>query len=77
MSVKQEKKKRSHLFTKDKQTIISRWRKERKEQIKHSSLKSAGSISQIIIIIIINNNNIYKGSPTRQGGFQWGPHAKI
>ena len=22
-----------------------------------------------------NNNNIYRGSPTRQGGFQWGPHA--
>ena len=21
-----------------------------------------------------NNNNIYRGSPTRQGGFQWGPH---
>ena len=20
-----------------------------------------------------NNNNIYRGSPTRQGGFQWGP----
>ena len=52
MSVKQEKKKRSHLSTKDKQTIISRWRKERKEQIKHSSLKSAGSISQFY-----NNNN--------------------
>ena len=24
-----------------------------------------------------NNNNIYRGSPTRQGGFQWGPHALI
>ena len=23
------------------------------------------------------NNNIYRGSPTRQGGFQWGPHALI
>ena len=22
-----------------------------------------------------NNNNIYRGSPTRQGGFQWGPHT--
>ena len=21
-----------------------------------------------------NNSNIYRGSPTRQGGFQWGPH---
>ena len=24
-----------------------------------------------------NNNNIYRESPTRQGGFQWGPHALI
>ena len=24
-----------------------------------------------------NNNNIYRGSPTRQGGSQWGPHALI
>ena len=24
-----------------------------------------------------NNDNIYRGSPTRQGGFQWGPHALI
>ena len=24
-----------------------------------------------------NNNNIYRGSPTRQGGFQWGPHSLI
>ena len=24
-----------------------------------------------------NNNNIYRGSPTRQRGFQWGPHALI
>ena len=24
-----------------------------------------------------NNNNIYRGSPTRQGGFQWGAHALI
>ena len=24
-----------------------------------------------------NNNNIYRGSPTRQGGFQWGPHNNI
>ena len=24
-----------------------------------------------------NNNNIYIESPTRQGGFQWGPHALI
>ena len=24
-----------------------------------------------------NNNNIYRGSPTRQGGFQWGPQALI
>ena len=24
-----------------------------------------------------DNNNIYRGSPTRQGGFQWGPHALI
>ena len=22
-----------------------------------------------------NNNNIYRGSPTRQGGFQWGPQS--
>ena len=24
-----------------------------------------------------HNNNIYRGSPTREGGFQWGPHAFI
>ena len=24
-----------------------------------------------------NNNNIYRGSPTRQGGFQWGPHKQL
>ena len=24
-----------------------------------------------------NKNNIYTGSPTRQGGFQWGPRALI
>ena len=24
-----------------------------------------------------NSNNNYRGSPTRQGGFQWGPHALI
>ena len=24
-----------------------------------------------------NNNNIYRGSPTRQRGFQWGPHTLI
>ena len=24
-----------------------------------------------------NNNNIYRESPTRQGGFQWGPQALI
>ena len=23
------------------------------------------------------NNNIYRGSPIRQGGFQWGPHVLI
>ena len=24
-----------------------------------------------------NDNNIYRGSPTLQGGFQWGPRALI
>ena len=45
--------------------------------------KPGESISAPVVAVspktltVNNNNNIYRGSPTGQGGFQWGPHALI
>ena len=54
-------------------TSLVSWPKTCPAQLR-LSLTRAYSIS---VHRINNNNNIYRGSPTRQGGFQWGPHALI